>query len=278
MSGRVGLLQGVGQFPIDIWDAWYGPYSAGPAVPPTALGNNLTIGMPMQSYDPYWGWGEFILCQFQTASTAVPTGTIVTWDQNYIITPVTGAANTAQPVGFVSSNFQSDATLGAPTAPWNQIQTVNQLYGWVQIAGLCPVKTTATAAVGPMYQTATAGSVSSAAVVSQQVVNARIVVATGGTWSRYGATTIPNASSISGRSEVFVNDKDGLFVGMQLAGTNLPANTTITDMQTGRNNSVLVSNAATATGPFAITPSYNNGTIYTALAMVNRPFAQGAIT
>ncbi len=273
---RVGMFPGVGNQPFDVWDAWYGKWSAGAAVPPTALSNNLTVGTLVSSFDEYWGMGEFLLCQYQTASTAIPTGSLVTWDQNYVISLVTGATNTTGPMGFVSSNFPSDATLGALTAPWNQAQTTNQLYGWVQIAGLGPVKTTATAATGQMYQSATAGAVSSAQVNGEEILNSKIVVATGGTWSRYGATTVPG-QLITGRSEVFVNDKTGMYVGLTLAGTGIPTNSTITDMQTGRNNSVLISNTATATGPVTITPAFNNGTIYTALAMFVRPFGQGQI-
>jgi len=278
MAGRNGFAFGVGAFPTDVWDAWYGPYSAGQAVPPTALGNNLTIGLQLTTMDPYWGQSEFILCQYQTASTAIPTGTLVTWDQNYIISAVPSTGNLGYPVGFVGSNFQSDSTLGALTAPWNQVQTTNQLYGWVQVAGLTPALCITGTATGPAFVSATAGAITSTAAAGKQVLNAKTVVATAGAWSRYGSTTIVNASTISGRSELFLNDKTGLFVGMQVAGTGIPANTTITDMQTGRNNSILMSANATATGSVVVTPSYNNGTIFTCLVMCERPFMQGQIT
>lgn len=278
MAGRVGFAAGVGNFPFDIWDAWYGKYSGGAntPVPPTFLGNNLTLGMLVQSFDEYWGLGEFLLCQFQTASTAVVTGTLVTWDQNYIISAVPSTANLGYPVGFVSSNFPSDSSLGALTAPWNQVQTTNQLYGWVQVSGLLPALNNGTAATGPAFVSATAGQITSTAAAGKQVLNANIKIATGGTWSRYGATTLPGYT-INGRSELFVNDKTALFFGITLAGTGIPTNTTISDMQTGRNNSVLMSANATATGTVTVTPAYTGGANY-CIVMCDRPFMQGQIT
>jgi hypothetical protein len=276
MAGRNAFAAGVGTFPVDIWDAWYGKYSAGQAVPPTALGNNLTLGMQITTFDDYWGQGEFILCQFQTASTALVTGTLVKWDQNYIVSAVPATANLGYPVGFLSSNFPSDSTLGVLTAPWNQIQTTNQLYGWVQIAGLAPALNNGTAATGKAFISATAGQITSTAAAGQEVLSTEIVIATGGTWSRYGNTTFVG-NTINGRSELFLTDKNSLFFGLTLAGTGIPSNTTISDMQTGRNNSVLMSAAATASGAVTVTPAYTGGANY-CIVRCERPSMQGQIT
>ena len=279
MSGRVGMFPGVGNFPFEIWDAWYGPYSAGPAVPPTFLGNNMTIGTIVSSIDPYWGSAEFLLCQFQTPSTALAVGTLVNWDNNYIISAVPNTGLTGRPCGVLATQFLSDSTLGALTAPWNQVQTTNQLYGWVQISGLGPVLGTAALTAGPAYIGATVGQLTSTNPTGgKQVNNLNVIVATATAWSRYGATTIVNASTITGRSEIFLNDKTGLFPGIGISGTNIPANSYIADMQTGRNNSVLLNAAATGSGPTTITPAYTYSTTYIALAQFDRPFMQGSIT
>ena len=279
MSGRIGMFPGVGNFPFEIWDAWYGPYSAGVAVPPTYLANNMTVGSIVSSQDPYWGSAEFILCQYQTPSTAIAVGTLVNWDQNYIISAVPNTGLTGRPCGVVCTQFLSDSTLGALTAPWNQVQTTNQLYGWVQISGLAPVLGTAALTAGAAYIGATAGQLTSTNPTGgKQLNNATVIVATASAWSRYGATTIVNASTITGRSELFVNDKTGLFPGIGITGTNIPANSYISDMQTGRNNSVLLNANATATGATTVTPAYTYSTTYYALAYIDRPFMQGSIT
>ena len=278
---RVGMFPGVGNQPFDIWDAWYGKWSGGAnlPVPPTALANSLTVGTVVSSFDEYWGMGEFLLCQYQTASTAIVTGTCVTWDKDYIISAAPNTAGTGYPVGFVSSNFPSDASLGSLTAPWNQVQTTNQLYGWVQISGLAPALnngTFAVAAPAVVGISSTAGQITSTLQTGRQILNARAVVATAGAWSRYGATTL-QGSIINGRSELFTTDKTGLFFGITLGGAGIPANTTVRDMQTGRNNSVLMSAAATASGTVTVTPAYTGGANY-GLVMCDRPFLQGAIT
>lgn len=287
MTGRVAYFPGVGNFPFDgVFDAWYGKWSggAGVATPPTYLANNMTLGMRVDTYDEYWGQGEMLLCQFQTASTALPTGTLVTWDNNYILSKVAAnAANTAQPIGVVCSNFLSDASLGALTAPWNQVQTTNQLYGWVQTAGLCPVIGTAALTAGKLYTGGTAGSASSAQAAGQQILGANTVVASATAWSRFGNTTL-QGNTYAGRSEIFVNDKAALFPGIGItvtAGTGtIPASSYISDMQTGKNNSFLLNANATATGPVTITPVFNGGAGPAAnvgLVQIQRPIQQGQI-
>jgi hypothetical protein len=278
MAGRNAYLAGVGTFPVDIWDAWYGKYSGGAnlPVPPTALGNALTLGTQIVTFDDYWGQSEFILCQFQSASTALVTGTLVKWDQNYIVSAVPSTANLGYAVGFLGSNFPSDSTLGSLTAPWNQVQTTNQLYGWVQIAGLAPALNNGTAATGPAFVSASAGQITSTAAAGKQVLGTDIVIATGGTWSRYGNTTFVG-NTINGRTELFLTDKQALFFGITLAGTGIPSNTTISDMQTGRNNSVLMSAAATASGAVTVTPAYTGGANY-CIIRTDRPTMQGQIT
>jgi hypothetical protein len=239
-----------------------------------ALANNLTVGTTVTSYDEYRGMGEFLLCQYQTASTALVTGTLVTWDKDYIISAVANTGGLGVPCGFLSTNFPSDASLGSLTAPWNQVQTTNQLYGWVCIGGLCPALNNGTAAVGIPYVGA-AGQITSSQGAGKEVLAAKIAVATGGTWSRYGATTL-QGSTINGRAELFMTDKTGLFFGITLGGTGIPSNTTISDMQTGRNNSVLMSANATASGTVTVTPAYTGGANY-CLVMCNRPSMQGQI-
>jgi hypothetical protein len=268
---------------METWDAWYGKWSAGQAVPPTALSNNLTVGMEIDTFDEYWGQGRMLLCQFQTASTVIPTGTVVTWDNNYIISKLTAnAANTAQAVGVVVSNFLSDSTLGVLTAPWNQIQTTNQLYGWIQVTGLTPVLGSAALTAGTLFSSATAGALSSAAGAGKQILGAVTTVATATAWSRFGNATL-QGNVYAGRSEIFVNDKGALFPGIGITVTGgtgaVPANSFISDMQTGRNNSFLLNANATATGPVTITPVFTTAGASTfGLAMIERPFNQGQIT
>ena len=90
------------------------------------------LGQVVQAYDPVFGYGEFILLQIP-ASTAVPAGTLATWNVgtsnayfSYVINPTT--ASTGAPVA-VALNAVSSST---------SIQ-----YTWFQIRGYANVLKTA---------------------------------------------------------------------------------------------------------------------------------------
>ncbi|HEY6022771.1 MAG TPA: hypothetical protein VIV34_01185, partial [Pseudolabrys sp.] len=65
-------------------------------------------------------------------------------------------------------------------------------------------------------------------------------------------------------------------VGMAVTGTGIPASTTISAINP--DNTVVMSANATATGSVSVTGTYNDGTNFWNVLVVDRPLAQGAIT
>lgn len=132
----------------------YTPINA--TVPDTTKATDL--GTIVSGIDPVYGMGEFIYLA-GVASTVV--GSVVSFDQvagTTTLNPATGG------------NAQVAVAMAA---------TVAATFGWYQVRGVAVVKASGTATVGAdvFAQAATPGSVSSAIVASEQVLNAKFVSA-----------------------------------------------------------------------------------------------------
>lgn len=217
-----------------------------------------TLGTIVSTVDQYWGGGEFIYCNF--ASTVRNKGLVTitpTFDstnKRWLFTAVE-VANTANLGRMLGVAFMSAA---------------DGEYGWVQISGLTPVNCQAAVAADTSFGIAAAGQ-GGAVAAGKQVLNARV----------HGASTITvvkvATKGVSGGDTIQVNNTDGWFVGGYLSGTGVGAAAIITAISTDEKTvTVSVVNSAAVTGN--ITCTYNNATIYYNVALLNRPFAQGAIT
>jgi hypothetical protein len=132
----------------------YTPINA--TVPDTT--KTIDLGTIVTGVDPLYGMGEFIYLA-GVAGTVV--GSVVNFDQvagTTTLNPATGG------------NGQVAVAMAA---------TVATTFGWYQVRGVAVVKDSGTATVGAdaFAQASTPGSISSASVPSEQVVNAKFVSA-----------------------------------------------------------------------------------------------------
>lgn len=123
----------------------------------------VQVGTIAKFYDDALGEGEFIYLP-GVASTAA--GDLVEYD----LAP--GAQLTIRHSNATASN--SGRPLAVATAA-----CVAATFGWYQIGGVAIVNTTAAQAAGNVYGTATAGSVGNTLDAGDQILNARLVTATG---------------------------------------------------------------------------------------------------
>lgn len=225
---------------------------------PTDSTQRVVQGTVVEAVDPYWGGGEFIYVKF---SSTVTTKALC------IILPVYNSTDGRW--DFVASEAPSTTIMGQMVGVAIHA-AVTGAYGWLQIGGLTPVKCNAAVAADTTFSIAAAGQ-GGAAAAGKQVVNARIV----------GASTITKVTAaltgVSGATTIQVASTDGVFVGAYASGTGVGSAAIVTAInQDERTVTVSVANSAVVTGN--VTFTYNNGTIYYNVALLNRPFAQGAIT
>jgi hypothetical protein len=107
--------------------------------------------------------GEFIYLPGVAATIA---GDVVEYD----LTP--GAAATIRHTNATGSNS------GRPLAVAMAAVLATQ-FGWYQIGGVCVINTTAAQAAGNVFGTATAGAVGNTLDAGDQILNARLLTATG---------------------------------------------------------------------------------------------------
>lgn len=214
------------------------------------------LGMVVMGVDPFWGTGEFIYLK-APANTTVIKGSLVAWDEAYnaVLMPST----TLQ--GF---------PLAVAMAP-----TVASCYFWAQISGYSVMKSTSDVAADAAVAVAAAG-LAGASAAGKQIVNSRVRKANAGT----NSITKVNAQNGTGILTC-INGYDGVFLGATLSGTGIPASTVAAALDpdgkriyTGSAIGTTGDKNTTATGLITVTVTFTG---YLGV-VVNRPFAQGAIT
>lgn len=232
------------------------PHMDATMVPDTT--QRFPMGAIIPAVDPYWGGAEFMYVYF--AGTVRVKGLVV-------VLPVYDAT---------LARWRFEATEAPSTTIMGQMlgvavaAAVATKYGWVQISGLTPVNCNAAVAADTTFSIAAAGQ-GGAAAAGKQVVSARIV----------GASTITKVKAskggVIGASTFAVADTDGVFLGCYASGTGVGAAAIVTAIDVDeRTVTVSVVNSAAVTGN--VTFTYNNATIFYNVALLARPFAQGAIT
>jgi hypothetical protein len=211
------------------------------------------LGMTVMAVDNYWGTGEFI---YVKSNDVIIKGSLVTWDEAYtgVLLPTT----TLQGFPF-----------GVAMAPM-----AAGVYGWLQISGRAVYKTSATVAADANVAIAAAGVVGASAT-GKQLVNVRNRIAATGTVTVSVQTTNGNNVLLAQKGY------DGFFLGMALSGTGIPASTVVAGLDpdgkriyTGSAIGTFGDKNSTASGQVTLTGTYTGY----GSGVINRPFAQGAIT
>lgn len=218
-------------------------------------GAPIAVGTPLICQDEYWGYGEFLMVKW-TSTSALAVGTLVTLDENLVPTAAPSTANTGRPLFIVASRFPADSTTSAS----------NPLYGYVMKAGRGPVTFSVAATTGAAYL-GTAGNATPTAAAGKQIVGAVTLIAATGTITKSVRTQ-------NGSNRLIVPNKLGLYPGVAVSGTGIAGGTTITTLDSGRNNEVILSANATATG--TVTGTFTNTGF--GIVQVNNPCVQTQIT
>lgn len=195
-------------------------------------------------------WGQCELLYVRNASTAILPGTVVVLDKDFNATAAPSTAGLGKSVYVTLTNF----ALGSTTVQ----------YGWVMVAGVAPILTSVAATTGLVY-IGTAGVITPTQANGKQILNAACTIAAASAFTRTIQTQ--NGSRFVKTSRV-----NGIFHGVTVSGTGVPASSEVTSIDPG-GNGFTMSELATATG--SVTGTFTP-TGY-GIVQFNRPFAQGQI-
>ena len=213
----------------------------------------VPLGTEIAAVDPFWGHGVFL---YVKSNDAILKGSTVMWDEAMLGVLLPNTANQGFPVGIAMNQMASGT------------------YGWLQIAGRAVYKTNATVAADASIGVTAAGIIGAFAA-GKQIVGARNRIAATGTKTFANTATLNNSSTL-----IVQGGYDGMFLGMALSGTGIPASALVakldSDGKTVQMGSAIgtIDKLATATGSVTVTGTYTGY----GSGMLNRPFAQGQIT
>jgi hypothetical protein len=217
-----------------------------------------TTGVDTTANVPNWGVCEVMYVLNTSANTFIP-GTLVNIDKDFAISTVPNTGLVGRPCYVVLTNFAA----GNTTAQG----------GWVLTRGVAPVKYSVAATAGPVYISATAGQATPTNPTGgKQIIGATCLIAASGSFTR--AVQTQTASS-----RVKVSNTAGVYTGMAISGTGIPASSVISSVESD-GMTVVIGSAigtpvnATATG--AVTGTFTH-TGY-GICHINLPQVQGSIT
>ena len=194
------------------------------------------LGLVVDAVDPYWGYGKFMYIK---SNDAIIKGSLV----------IVGTAPT-----YLGTLLPSTANLGAPFGV-AMAPMASGTYGWIQVAGGCVYKTSATVAADAAVGIGTAGMVGAYSAGKGMVNVHNLKSAT--------ATTTVTAHTTNGTGVLTTQGYDGFFLGMALSGTGIPASTVVAKLDpdgqtiyTGSAIGTLGDKNSTATGSITLTGTY----------------------
>jgi hypothetical protein len=205
---------------------------------------------------PNWGAAEVMYVVNTSSSTFIP-GNLVQVDKNFTVSAAATTANTGAPIYVCLSNFSAG--------------NVTRQGGWVLISGICPITTSVAATTGAVFL-GTSKNVTPTAAAGKQILNATCLTAATGNFTR--SITTRNGSSF-----VAVPRVNGLYPGIAISGTGIPASSVISSIDPGGAGFVIGSAVGTpvnATASGTVTGTFTH-TGY-GVFQIQRPFVQGQIT
>ena len=194
------------------------------------------LGMTVTAVDPFWGLGKFM---YLKSNDAILKGSLVAWDEVYqgVLLP-----------SAVTQGF-----------PWGVAMTpaASGTYFWIQLEGRAVYKTNATVAADGVVAVAAAG-ILGATATGKQLIGVRNRIAATGT-KTIALTNTTNGTGVL----VCTNGYDGIFLGMALSGTGIPASTVAAALDpdgkriyTGSAIGTTGDKNSTATGSITLTGTY----------------------
>lgn len=192
------------------------------------------LGQLETAVDPFWGGGVFMYIE---SDAAILKGSLVMVDHEFKgdLLPSTAL----QGFGF-----------GVSMAP-----LADGEFGWIQLVGKAVYKTNATVAAAGVVAVAAAGILGATATGKQLIGIRNLLAAT--------ATKTVTANTTNGNGVLTTAGYDGLFLGMALSGTGIPASTKVAKLDpdgrtiyTGSAIGTLGDKNSTATGTITLTGTY----------------------
>lgn len=206
---------------------------------------------------PNWGAAEVMYVVNTSSSTFVP-GNLVQIDKNYAISAAATTDNTGAPIYVCLSTFSAG--------------DVTRQGGWILLSATsAPVTFSVAATTGQIFL-GTSKNATPTANTGGQILNATTIIAAAGNFTRTIQTQ-------SGSSQVKVARVNGLYPGLAITGTGIPASSVISSIDPSGvaftiGSAIGTPVNATATG--SVTGTFTH-TGYGIVAF-NRPFVQGQIT
>ena len=194
------------------------------------------LGIRVAAVDPFWGAGTFMYIK---SNDTLLKGSLVAWDEVYngVLLP-----------SAVTQGFP----WGVAMAPM-----IAGVYGWIQLEGRAVYKTNATVAADGVVAVAAAG-ILGATATGKQLIGVRNRI------SATGTKTVALTQTTNGSAVLFCPiGYDGIFLGMALSGTGIPASTVAAALDpdgkriyTGSAIATTGDKNSTATGSITLTGTY----------------------
>lgn len=209
-----------------------------------------TDGVDTGTNVPNWGLCELQFVRYASA-TVIDPGRLLHVDKNFTILDMPNTANTGRPVVVALSRFAAG--------------DVTTQYGWVIRAGICPVQYSVAATAGAVYFAA-AGQATPTLTAGKQLLNATCLIAAASAFTR-------SITTLNGSNKVKVSRTNGMFYGLTVSGTGVPASSEITAIDPS-GTEFTMSEVATATG--TVTGTFTPTGF--GICQIDRAFVQGNIT
>lgn len=211
------------------------------------------LGMEVTAVDPFWGTGVFV---YLKSNDAVLKGSSVMWDEIY-----------------QAALLPSTVTQGFPFAI-AMTPAASGTFFWAQHTGRAVYKTNATVAADGVLAIAAAG-ILGATATGKQVLGIRNRISATGT-KTVTVTTQTNTGTLLAQAGY-----DGIFLGMALSGTGIPASTVAAGLDpdgkriyTGSAIGTLGDKNSTANGSITLTGTYTGF----GSGILNRPSCMQIVT
>ena len=193
------------------------------------------LGMTVTAVDPFWGAGKFV---YVKSVAAILKGSVCMWDEAFNGDLLPSAVTQGFSFGIAMNAIPSGS------------------YGWIQTEGRAVYKTNATVAADGVLAIAAAG-ILGATATGKQVLGIRNRI------SATGTKTLTASTVLGSGKLVCASGYDGVFLGMALSGTGIPASTVAAGLDPdgrtiymGSAIGTTTDKIATATGSITLTGTY----------------------
>lgn len=218
----------------------------------------IAQGALLATHDDWWGAGEYIY--------AKASGTIAAFSP---CTLVPGFDGTLKKWVFEAAALGNTAAQARSVAV-AQGSFADGEFGWFQVYGVTPIKSTAALNAGVSVGVTAAGAVG-ASSAGKTILGCSVVAKSDHTVAKAGCV------AANGSTVLTVPSADGWFEGAALSGTGVGSSALVTKIDPS-NRIVHMSVASSAQINGTVTATYNDGTIHYNVVAIDRPHLMGTLS